>query len=346
MKPSLHWNGFPWQVKDWGAHVELLQGCGFTWATHLVRPSMGMNWRFDVFDTLADAGLKVRLWVVADVKNVPFCPRSIIITDGEATPDNPDLDISKRKAINYVKEFCERVVACGLLLNADAVACAWSGTFEVDQRLWHGTPNENHAGQKAVYETLRQMVGRLAPSQPLCGGQRGSLWHAQPGRCNYAPDSTLPLPLKSEKALWLADAIPWTRFGGQHSGIADELEALAFGCDLARGTGAEMIVNEHDDPQQIEPESRVFEKARLLVDHGVHPAFIDATYEQILARRAMYNAIASYCAAAPDMNPVTDAPWVYGPLLQAFAQWKALGGGKSKSVPVRWSFAGHGPDNE
>lgn len=178
------------------------------------------------------------------------------------------------------------------------------------------------------------------------GWQWGGRWHAQPGRCNYAPDSTLPLPLKSEKALWLADAIPWTRFGGQHSGIADELEALAFGCDLARGTGAEMIVNEHDDPQQIEPESRVFEKARLLVDHGVHPAFIDATYEQILARRAMYNAIASYCAAAPDMNPVTDAPWVYGPLLQAFAQWKALGGGKSKSVPVRWSFAGHGPDNE
>lgn len=343
MKPSLHWNGFPWQVEDWDAHAELLSGCGFTWATHLVRPSM--DWRHDIFDTLANEALCIRLWVVADVKNVLSCPKSIISIDPKE-PDRPDLDISKLKGLNYVKTFCDRVVASGLPAQADAIACAWSGTFEVDQRLWHGKPDEIGRAQVAVYETLRQMMGRFVPEQKLCGGQRGSLWHAQPGRCNYAPDSPLPLPLKSEKALWLADAIPWTRFGGQHSGIADELEALAFGCDLARGTGAEMIVNEHDDPQQIEPESRVFEKARLLVDHGVHPAFIDATSEQILGRRSMYNAIASYCAAAPDVKAEEDAPWVYGPLLQAFAQWKALGGGRSKPVPVRWSFAGHGPDNE
>lgn len=346
-KPALHWNGFPWQVADWTKHIQLLRACGFTWATYLIRPSNsddGKTFRdpgHALFHKLKDAGFRVRLWVVGDVKGCRWVPPGVAITSGQASPSNPDLDISKDAGRDFLRRFTDMVAESGLPQQADAIACAWSGTFEIDQRLWTGSLTDIIHGRGYTYAALRSMVGALAVRasgsavRPLCGAQRGSLSHAQPGRCNYYPWGPVPLPMGAESAMWLADAVPWQRWYFGRRVTEDELEFLAFGSALARGTNIPLIVNEHDDPDATASPRLLYQKARVLLAAGVHPAIIDARPEQILAMRDTLNAIASLCEATPEPKPVRPLS-VWGTLEMAFKAWKKAGGSVEKCVPVRW----------
>lgn len=347
MKPGLHWNGFPWQVTDWAKHIQLLHACGFTWATYLVRPSHsddGRSFRdpgHPIFHKLKDAGFKVRLWVVSDVKHCRWAPKEVCITTGQASANSPDLDINLHEGREFLRRFTDMVSQSGLPEQADAVACAWSGTFEIDQRLWRATPLDIINGRGYTYAALRYMVGTLAVRtpgsavRPFCGAQRGSLSHGQPGRCNYSPRPPVPLPMQAETAMWLADAVPWERWYAGKRVTDDELEFLAFGSALARGTNIPLIVNEHDDPEATASPQMLYAKAKVLLRAGIHPAIIDARPEQILAMRHTLNAIAALCEDTP--APAAADPVVLsGGLETAFRQWREAGGSRETCAPVKW----------
>lgn len=346
---ALHWNGFPWQVSNWDDHVALLKACGVTWVTHLVRPNQSpdaalANFELERLAMLREAGFKIRLWVVADPKECAWVDPHIVKIDAPASPTSPDLIVTDARCGFFLRHFAWLVRRYGIPPQADAIALAWSGTFEIDERLW-ASPEKQPAARDAVAVALRVMIralGRRAmvngarPRVPI-GAQRGSLSHGQGGRCNYYVGSP-QLPVIRETATWLADVTPWDRWYGGGRVTNSETEFLAFGSDLARGTQIPFIVNEHDDPAMVDSDLLLLDKATVLVSRGIAPAIIDASYAQLQARQSVLNDIADLCAQAPRAVEYAPAQTVTGTLAQAFSQWQGLGGDEATCVPIRWMF--------